>query len=110
VATPTTAACLGTHDDEVDRTRIGMELDDLSGVAVLFDCLYVRPGVLRAPTHVSHPLQPFRCTERERIITTYMAGRSLWPFHIEMDPSRWKPHDSVLATMLLPRRRRRHRL
>ena len=68
MAIPTTAACLGTHDDEVDRTRIGMELDDFSGVALLFDCLYVHAGVLRAPTHVSHPLQPLRCTERERII------------------------------------------
>ena len=41
MATPTTASCLATHDDEVDRTSVGMELDDFSGIAVLFDCLYV---------------------------------------------------------------------
>ena len=78
VATPTTAACLGTHDDEVDRTRIGMELDDFSGVALLFDCLHVHAGVLRAPTHVqpSAPAAPLHGTRTDHSQAQREADRA----------------------------------
>ena len=56
-------------------TRVGMELDDVCGVAVLFDCLHAHAGVLRAFAHIRHPLQPVGTTTRLRI-STIRSSRS----------------------------------
>jgi hypothetical protein len=62
------ATRLPTHDDEIHPARIGMEFDDLSRVAVLFDRLPAHSGLFSAPTHVRHPLEALGRSVREGLI------------------------------------------